>query len=97
MFAAKMGHQVLAVEPFHDNILRLHKSAYIENVFNKIVLIQNAISNKRNEIKSLFKLPIAIGAQSLIPNKEYLNAYPIHKNESQKYLVETILFDDVVP
>jgi len=97
MFAAKLGHKVLAVEPFYDNILRIHKSSYMEKIHNNIVLIQNAISDKRNEIKSLFKLPIAIGAQSLIPNKEFSETYPIEKNESHKYLVETILFDDIVP
>ena len=97
MFGAKLGHKVLAVEPFHDNILRIHKSAYTEKTFNNIVLIKNAISDKRHEIKSLFKLPGNIGAQSLIPNKEISDANPIHKNESHKYLVETILFDDIVP
>ena len=97
MFAAKLGHKVLAVEPFYDNILRIHKGSYMEKIYNNIVLIQNAISDKRNEIKSLFKLPIAIGAQSLIPNKEFSETYPIEKNESHKYLVETILFDDIVP
>lgn len=97
MFAAKLGHKVLAVEPFYDNILRIHKGSYMEKIYNNIVLIQNAISDKRNEKKSLFKLPIAIGAQSLIPNKEFSETYPIEKNESHKYLVETILFDDIVP
>jgi len=97
MFAAKLGHRVLAVEPFYDNILRIHKGSYMEKIYNNIVLIQNAISDKRNEIKSLFRLPIAISAQSLIPNKEFSETYPIEKNESHKYLVETILFDDIVP
>ena len=56
LFAAKLGHKVVSVEPFHDNILRIHKSAYLENFFNNITLIQNAISNKRNEKKSLSKM-----------------------------------------
>ncbi len=41
-----MGHKVLAVEPFYDNILRLHKAATIERIVNKITLVQNAITNK---------------------------------------------------
>lgn len=87
-----MGHTVLTVEPFYDNILRIHKAVSLENITNKIILIQNAISNKRNEIKQLEKNPINIGGQGLLSYKDT----KFQKDESNKYLVETILFDDLL-
>ena len=96
LFAAKMGHDVVIVEPFEDNILRIHKAVYLEYLQDRIVLVKNALSNKRNEIK-LLKIEIEnIGAQSL------MNIYSINKTYSRsdmasnKYLVETILMDDLI-
>lgn len=93
LFAAKMGHQVVSVEPFYDNILRIHKSAYLEKTVNRIVLITNAISNTRNEYKLLNQQPSNIGGQSLYHNKDK----KFTKDKNNKYLVRTILFDDIVP
>ena len=92
MFAAKLGRKVVTVEPFHDNIQRIHKAAYLEKTYSNIILIKNAISNKRNEFKLLAKNDINIGGQSLMENKDKI----FQKNETNKYLVETILFDDVI-
>jgi len=93
LFAAAMGRKVVTVEPFYDNILRIHKAAFLEKTFKNIILIKNAISNKRNEIKLLTANQINIGGQSLLENKDKI--YQMDKNN--KYLVETILFDDIVP
>lgn len=78
-----MGLRVLTVEPFYDNILRLHKAARIERVEDKITLIQNALSNKRNETKLLQPSNNNIGGQGLLNNlhKTYI------KNSNNKYLV----------
>ena len=92
MFAAKLGSKVVTVEPFHDNILRIHKAAKKEGLENKITLIKNAISNKRNEIKRLSPASNNIGGQSLLENKD--KKFVLDQND--KYLVETILFDDLV-
>ncbi len=92
LFAAKLGRKVVTVEPFHDNILRIHKAAYLENTYSNITLIKNAISNKRNEFKLLAQNSKNIGGQSLLENKDKT----FQKDESNKYLVETILFDDIV-
>lgn len=92
-----MGNRVVAVEPFNDNILRIHKSAYLEKTYNNIVLVKNAISDKRNEVKILSKFPTNVGTQSLIHRKVITDAFPIQKNEIKKYSVTTILFDDIVP
>ena len=71
----------------------MHKASFIDKTFNNIVLIKNAISNKRNEIKLLDSNKDNIGGQSLLNNKE-----KIFKNDvNNKYLVETIVFDDIIP
>jgi FkbM family methyltransferase len=95
LFAAKMGRRVISVEPFHDNILRLHKAAKLENLTDNIMLFTNAISNKPNEIKKLTRNQNNIGGQSLWPLKDL--AINRSMNTSQdKYLVETIRLDDLV-
>jgi hypothetical protein len=53
----------VTVEPFHDNIIRIHKSSTIEKTQNKITLIKNALSDKRNEIKRLNANDNNIGGQ----------------------------------
>lgn len=92
MFAAKLGNKVVAVEPYYDNILRIHKAAFLENIQDNIILIQNAISNKRNEIKYIHKNKINVAGQSMLYHKKK----KFKKDESNKNLVETILFDDLV-
>ena len=93
LFAAKMGHKVVSIEPFYENIIRIHKAAYLEKIHANIVLITNAVSNKRNEIKLLEANANNIGGQSLMQHKNKTFV----KDEKNKYLVETILFDDIVP
>lgn len=83
--AAKLGNRVLAVEPFEPNILRLHKAATIERLRHKITLIQNAISNKRNEIKMLQQTRNNIGGQTLF--SKHMNK-TFNKNSTNQYLVE---------
>lgn len=93
LFAAKMGRKVVTVEPFYENILRIHKASYLDKTYNNILLIKNAISNIRNEIKKLEPNSNNIGGQSLLENKDKI----FEKDEKNPYLVETILFDDIVP
>jgi FkbM family methyltransferase len=95
LFGAKLGNHVISVEPFYENVLRIHKAAKLNNLETKILLIQNAISNRRNEIKLLQKVDSNIGGQSLLENfdKEYDS---IKSKSNEEYLVETILFDDIL-
>jgi FkbM family methyltransferase len=88
-----MGNKVVSIEPFHDNRLRIHKASQLENTFDQITMIKNAVSNKRNEIKKLAENKENIGGQSLFSNRNEL----FLKNSTNKYLVETILFDDIIP
>jgi FkbM family methyltransferase len=99
LYAAKLGCDVLTVEPFYDNIMRIHKAAFNESLGDKITLIKNAISNRRGEIKLLKKRLTNIGGQSLIENKNrnFTKDDMLNQNDiNSKYFVETILFDDIV-
>ena len=88
-----MGHKVFVVEPFYDNIVRIHKSATLNRVQDKIVIVQNAVSDKRNEVKLLKADKTNVGAQSLM---DFRNVTFV-KDTNNKYLVETILLDDLLP
>ena len=98
LYAAKLGRKVLTVEPFYDNIIRIHKAAKSENLGNQITLVTNAISNVRGEIKLLKQESNNIGGQSLVQNKnKAFTKNDIKPNDpNAKYFVETILFDDIV-
>ena len=50
LVAAKMGHPVLAVEPYIGNIKRLQKAAQMANITDKITLLQNVISDTRGKV-----------------------------------------------
>lgn len=89
-----MGHNVITVEPFYDNILRIHKAAELESLQNKITLITNAISNKANEFKMLYRNQKNIGGQGIIKNQKI--DLDEAKARNDKYLVKTIIFDDLV-
>lgn len=97
LFAAKLGHHVLAVEPFEDNILRIHKAVHMENLQDKVILIKNALSHKRNDILLLEKDKQNVGGQTLL-NENNINKIKYSRSEmaTNKYLVETIFMDDLI-
>ena len=47
LYAAKLGHPVVAVEPLLENIKKFHKSVKINHLEQKITLLQNAVSDER--------------------------------------------------
>lgn len=94
LMAAKLGAKVIAIEPFYDNIVRLHKSALHENLTHQITLIRNALFDKRNQIKLLGENKINVGGQSLIENLD--KRFQRSDLDKNKYLVETILLDDII-
>ena len=94
MIAAKLGARVISIEPFYDNIVRIHKAAVCENLTDSITLIRNALFEQRNQIKILSTDIKNIGAQSLVNNmNKIIDRSQLGLN---KYLVETILFDDIL-
>ena len=74
-----------------DNIV-----LFVEYLQDRIVLIKNALSNKRNEIKLLQKDPNNVGGQSLLNKYNINKTYSRSEMASNKYLVETILMDDLI-
>lgn len=90
---------MISVEPYYPNLLRLHKAAHMEKLHDQITLLANAIADNRNQIKLLQAVKSNIGGQSLLEN-----SHKVIKNEANdsrfffnnKYLVETILFDDLL-
>ena len=49
LLAAKLGQQVVAVEPVLDSIQRLQHAAHIEDVMDRIVVVYNGIANMRTK------------------------------------------------
>ena len=85
----------MAVEPFYDNIVRLHKAALAEpGSVERITLVTNALSDKRHEVKLLSSVPNNAGGQSLYENRK--RQFARSDLKSNKYLVETVLLDDLV-
>ena len=91
--SAKLNRKVIAFEPFIDNIYRIHKAAQLENLTNNIVLVQNAVSNKRNEVALMSKKDLVMAAQGIFENK----GKKFKRDSRDKYQVETIVLDDVIP
>jgi FkbM family methyltransferase len=97
LFGASTGTKVLAVEPFYDNQIRLHKAAVLSDATSHIKLITNALSNKRNEVAKLKKDSNNIGAQGLIGDKDLsLELKNVVNADESKYYVRTIWFDDIL-
>ena len=69
LFAAKMGRTVVTVEPFYDNLLRIHKAAKLANVEDKITLFKNGIGDEQNKILRLNPVDNNVGGQSLIHDR----------------------------
>ena len=100
LFAAKLGHDVITVEPFIDNILRIHKAAKLERTEHKIRVLKTALSNERNQLKMLRPLYKGaeqnnIGAKGLKMEKETIMLNELDEH-STKYLAITMLMDDLV-
>ena len=94
LFAATLDHSVVAVEPFYDNVIRIHKAASIDGLDKRITLVTNAVSDKRYEVKALTPSTDNIGGQSLYNERN--KTFSKEEMDANKYLVETILLDDLV-
>lgn len=102
LFAAKLGRDVVAIEPFFDNIIRFHKAVVSENLQDRIRLITNAVSDERGQIQSLQRMDDNIGGQFLIrtnassSSSAQMRVYTREDRVKNKYLVETIWLDDII-
>ena len=85
LIASRMGHKVVAVEPFIDNIILFQRSVKLNNLENRIVLVQNAISNERKSA-SLRKTEDNQGRTFVVPITRY----------SENDRLTTIVLDDLL-
>ena len=83
---------VVTVEPYYENIIRIHKAARLQSLQNRIVLIQNAVFDKRHIILSL-KSDAEPDNQVIKDESERFTRNDLSNN---KLLVETIWMDDLV-
>ncbi|CAF0776336.1 unnamed protein product [Adineta steineri] len=95
MYAASLGRFVLAIDCFAPNIIRLRRSIQLMNLFNQVVLIQNAIFNHSGQSLRLSIDTRNIGGQRI----HLLNNYSYKYNLSTKnpYIVKAITFNEVLP
>ena len=89
LIAANMGHRVLAVEPWIENLRRFNKAINIAGLSDKIRILQNAVSNRRTSRC----LVMNANNQGDIRVSRYNSTGPSRKNCS---LTHTILLDDLV-
>lgn len=92
LFAAKLNRKAVAIEPFIDNVRRLHKAATLNNIQHNILVIQNALFNER-KLMLLESQHSNLGSQMLSEEK----SRHLKRNEHDRYQVDTILLDDIVP
>ena len=86
LVVAKSGRKVVAVEPQTSNILRLHKSVNVNKLEPLYTLIENGVSNMRQNV-TLYGNGKNQGGSSVM--FEYENA-------ALKENIQTILFDDLL-
>ena len=85
LIASRMGHKVVAVEPFIDNIILFQRSVKLNNLENRIVLVQNAISNERKSA-TLRKSKNNQGDTVVVLGNRY----------SENDIIVTIVLDDLL-
>lgn len=88
LIAAKMGHKVVAVEPFYPSIHRMHRAIEIEQLSEFVTVVHNAVADRRA------LATIQISGDNQGDTKVYMN------HECNSGLcpppVHTILMDDLL-
>ena len=88
LIAANMGHQVVAVEPVASNVWRLHKAAVLAGTTNRITVIQNGLSDRR-EVVPLDIISRNVGGSSMMMSSGCTDRVCVS--------VQNILVDDLLP
>ena len=83
---------VIAIEPYYDSVIRIHKAAKLAGVEKRIVVLRNAVSNKRNQVISL-KKDWPPNSQAILVDDQVHETEDLVKN---KLMVETIWLDDII-
>ena len=96
MYAAALGRFVLAIDCFRPNLLRLRRAIQLENVSDRVVVVQNAIYLHSGQTLRLSINTKNIGGQAV---STFVRPHPLSSNLSARdpYSVRTIRFDEVLP
>ena len=86
LVVAQTGRKVVAVEPKLETVKRLHKSVNLNNLTDKITLVKNAVSDKRESL-TLYADGFNQGGSSV----RYKPPGTVHHER-----VKTIIFDDLL-
>jgi FkbM family methyltransferase len=92
MYTAALGHRTLAVECFEPSIDRIRRAVQLENLYDRVILIGNAIYKSSNNLLRLSKSSDNIGSQHLEIDIS-MNGSPAE----DVFVVRTIQFDDLLP
>ena len=90
LYAALLGHQVIAVEAYKPTLDKLHHSILRNNLTYKITLVHNAISDTY-QIVTMGTYPDNKGGSYVAGRSENQS-----KTDAGEILVKTILMDDLV-
>jgi FkbM family methyltransferase len=95
LFALKLKHHVISVEPFDPNVRRLRRAAQLEDFKNgdtsfsdRLTIVQNGLYIKRGERWSLAKNPTNTGGQGM--------QHKASNTSDPRFVLTTILFDDLI-
>ena len=94
LIAAKMGHQVVAVEALKRHINMMHKSVQLNNVKGNLILVHNAVSDGHRQVY-IHQTPGNFGASHIINS----TSKPSNNNEASNrgnVAVQSILLDDLL-
>ena len=94
LLSAKLNRTVIAVEPLHENLNRMHKAAQLEQVQSKIVAVVNAMSNERYPLKVNINDNNMGG--SYVQNSDISDTENKFAPISSAVIVNGILMDDLV-
>ncbi|XP_050394343.1 uncharacterized protein LOC126812128 isoform X2 [Patella vulgata] len=83
LLAAKMGHNVIAVEPVAENVRRFHKGVQLNNFQDSVNLLKNAMSNRHQNV-------------SLSVNKSNQGGIKVIENVQEGETIPTITLDDLL-
>ena len=86
LVVAQTGRKVVSVEPKLETVKRLHKSVNLNNLTDKITLVKNAVSDKRESL-TLYADGFNQGGSSV----RYKLPRTVHEEP-----VESIVFDDLL-
>ncbi|XP_064643054.1 uncharacterized protein LOC135497200 [Lineus longissimus] len=83
--AAKMGHDVVAIEPYNRSVLHFHRGAEVGGLTDRLTLVYNAISDKHTSVTLKDNNDNKGGISVRIPDS------PSNKNR-----ISTITLDDLL-